>query len=384
MRIHPVIQFIQQEQAENRDPFSSLAARGIYRKNSSSDSRLFSLNYDQIEARNGDSLVEQSRGLVLWEADPDNFVVAAQPFVRFYNLGQEAAAELDWSSAVFQEKLDGTLLIVYKDPRDRDKWCVATRNVPEADVPCADGRTFTQKFWGAVEQHQLQPFLSMFEIAAPDSTLLFELVGPDNQIVLPYDQVRLVFLAAFNNITGIELEVPEWNGLERPRKWHFLSAAEAAQWVSEQPGTVLEGVVAQDSSGLRVKIKNANYLALSKVMTAAGSDRGLLELILSGTADDSVSFLPAVRRDKLQQLESNLRDFCQALEEFCQQLPKTATRKEAALQIQEDTRMSSWIGPILEIWSGKLSSFSQWLAAEKVRRQGFSDSLLDKLLGELD
>lgn len=64
-------------------------------------------NYDQLEARNSDPLASQCRGLVLRK---DTWEVVACPMFRFFNLEQtEVAADIDWASAVFEEKMDGCL-----------------------------------------------------------------------------------------------------------------------------------------------------------------------------------------------------------------------------------------------------------------------------------
>ena len=68
------------------------------------------LNYDQIEAKESDPLACECRGLVLCES---SFDVVAMPFRRFFNMEQVGvAAEIDWQSAKFYDKLDGTCLIV--------------------------------------------------------------------------------------------------------------------------------------------------------------------------------------------------------------------------------------------------------------------------------
>ena len=65
------------------------------------------LNYDQIEASNSDELACQCRGLVLREG---NYEIVACPMFRFFNLEQkEVAADIDWNSAIYEEKMDGCL-----------------------------------------------------------------------------------------------------------------------------------------------------------------------------------------------------------------------------------------------------------------------------------
>jgi hypothetical protein len=88
------------------------------------------LNYNQIEAKESDPLACQCRGLILREGSWD---IVACPFFRFFNMEQTGvAAEIDWESAVYEEKMDGTCIIVYFD-FEMHKWCCGTRGRVEAD-----------------------------------------------------------------------------------------------------------------------------------------------------------------------------------------------------------------------------------------------------------
>ena len=109
---------------------------GVYPSFSKSG-RKFSLNYDQIEAKENDPLAQECRGLILAPVDgqpvyceldlngkrhyenvgPGETVILAYPMKRFFNHGQGSAAEINWHDPKLAvlEKLDGTLCIVYHD-----------------------------------------------------------------------------------------------------------------------------------------------------------------------------------------------------------------------------------------------------------------------------
>ena len=93
----------------------------------------FSLNYDQILVKNGDPVAEQCRGMVVrphefefmdfmeaftqrgWKNTRVGEVdVLAWPMNRFYNHGDAAGAQVDWSDPGLRvyEKLDGTMMVV--------------------------------------------------------------------------------------------------------------------------------------------------------------------------------------------------------------------------------------------------------------------------------
>src|SRR5687767_7139789 len=83
----------------------------------------FSLNYSQIDSKEGDVLANQCRGLIVRTVDgspakmdaPLETTILARPFDRFLNYGQGFAAEINWNNCHALEKVDGTLCIWYFD-----------------------------------------------------------------------------------------------------------------------------------------------------------------------------------------------------------------------------------------------------------------------------
>lgn len=356
---HPVVLFLADH------PISALSTLGIKPKWSTVNPRKFALNYDQIEAVDGDPLVNLCRGLVLRQlsgerGEAGEYEVLARPFPRFYNLGSGHCPPMDWTTATFEEKLDGTLCIVYFDP-DLDRWCVGTRNVPDADHPTNTGVTFAELFIRHCTGWEKDETV----------TYCFELTGPDNQIVVPYDAWTTTLLAAIETKTGRESP-----GVA-PRH-PFATLPEAQEWLSRQPGHAIEGFVVRDAAGNRVKVKSAQYLAVSRVMTASGSDTGLVEIVLSGTADDVRAFLPLPRQARMDAFAVAVRDWAASIEVFALGLKEyTTDRKTAALAVQASP-FAGWMGPILDIWTGKSSAVSAWLGTRK-RNGVIPDSIIEKI-----
>ncbi len=97
----------------------------------SSSLKKMSLNYDQIDTKESDLLAQECRGLILRHSNNipiqkasvfGEATIVAFPFKRFFNLGQGAAAEIDFSDpeVVWQEKLDGTAIILYFDKEEKE------------------------------------------------------------------------------------------------------------------------------------------------------------------------------------------------------------------------------------------------------------------------
>jgi len=245
-------------------------AHGVYARWDNEGTK-FSLSYDQLEAKDSDPVSQQCRGLILRpvvsmahlgsEVRSKTIVgeclVLAWPMDRFFNYGQEAAAEVDLSDpkTMIYEKLDGTLCIVYFDDL-KGKWCVATRSVPEADLP-VDGwgeYTFASLFeeaflatsggWDSLHH-------AMEEVGGTGGlTWCFELLTPQNQVVVKHKDKRVVLLSVRGREDGNYGESHDlrWyaNQIQVPMApCHQAGSMDAlVAFVNSRSGTDYEGVVA--------------------------------------------------------------------------------------------------------------------------------------------
>ena len=73
--------------------------------------QLVCFKYNQRLSPMADAAVQEARGLILDE--DDNWNVVSMSFTKFFNLEEQLAAEIDWDSAVVEEKLDGSLMSLY-------------------------------------------------------------------------------------------------------------------------------------------------------------------------------------------------------------------------------------------------------------------------------
>jgi hypothetical protein len=65
------------------------------------------LKYNQIESDFSEPVVRESRGIILDEEN--DYEVVCKAFDKFFNYGEELAANIDWKTAKIQEKVDGCL-----------------------------------------------------------------------------------------------------------------------------------------------------------------------------------------------------------------------------------------------------------------------------------
>jgi len=281
-----------------------------------------SLNYDQLEVRDDDPLSQQCRGLVLRTHDGrpvsqdgvvGETVVLARPFDRFFNLGQEAAADVDLASpdTVIAEKLDGTLAILYYDDL-HEEWHVATRSVSEANLPIGSWATHTFRtlFEKAVLETKNMSFVDFVSSIIPTRTYIFELCTPMNQIVVRHQKYSITLIGCRETLTGKETfpwDVTEVGDVPVADRHLFSSTEEMLRVIAERDPFAHEGVVACDSSFNRVKIKSQQYVALSRLKDAVSSPRNVMSLILGGNLDDALPVMPEEIKEQSLKMKEGFR-----------------------------------------------------------------------------
>ena len=367
---------------------------GVYARFSTQNPLKFSLNYDMLEARDSDPLSQECRGLVLRlddgtlnpEVVRDEIgivgptTILARPMNRFFNHGQGAASLVNMESPEtrFFEKMDGTLCILYWDP-DLKKWCVATRSVPDADLPM-DGfgqQTFSDLFWKAFKLNGGDK--SVLDYSKGVHTFCFELCTPDNQVVVRYNNYR-VYLLSVREIEGTEISTEDWAhemGVHAVPTYRFGNVSELLKFVSSRPPLSFEGIVVCDKDYNRVKVKNAGYLAYNKIKDAiAKSPRAVLEVILLGTDDDVMPLVSERMQGIILSTKEGLRSLLVTLDEEYTRL-YDSDRKTFALRVQEG---SGQLGPHMARWGGKCQSARGWIDMNQ-KAGSWPDGFLNTLLG---
>jgi len=155
---------------------------GIYTNVHPNYPELIQFSYDQIESPRNHEMVNECRGLILNKNE--NWDIVAFPFKRFFNYGETCAGPIYWDTARVQEKVDGTLIILYYYDK---KWHVATRGSINASGKVGQWDfTFEELFWKTV------PYDLIEEQCVPWSTFMFELVSKYNRVVCVYDESKSI------------------------------------------------------------------------------------------------------------------------------------------------------------------------------------------------
>ena len=283
-----------------------------------------SFTYDMIEAKQSNQLACQCRGLILRE---NTWEILARPFDRFFNFGEGFAAKIDWDSAHAEEKLDGTLLIVYFD----GKWLSATRSCSEAqgELPCG-GISFAQ----LADEAAGGSINDLMKSEDINYTYLFELTAPHNQIVVKYNIPKLTLLGVREIQTGIELR-PENTSIGKkvgvPEYYSWNNPADIKKAMQDWSPVDHEGVVVVDKNFNRIKIKTDQYLAAAHCKDSLESSwRRAIELVLLGHADDMKSVLPEFVVERIETAENKLRELFEETEKDFARINITDNMKEFA------------------------------------------------------
>lgn len=191
------------------------------------------------------------RGMVI---DIDGNILA-RPFQKFKNFEEHDPSEIDMSKPYsIYEKMDGSLIIVFYY-LERMEWIVASRGsfISEQSI---EGR----KILGTKTENMSKL-----------STYLFEILYPENRIVVDYGNRReLVLLASVHTKTGAELK---YNDLvEIYSKW-FTVVKRYDIKINSLPELKaleednMEGFVIRFEDGFRVKVKFSEYIRLHGILT---------------------------------------------------------------------------------------------------------------------
>lgn len=196
-----------------------------------------------------DDVTRRARGLVMCGDE-----IVARPLPKFFNAGEHAEGTIPWHlRSEITEKLDGSLLIVFFFD---GKWHFATRGSftsPQADAGC-------DIFFGRYSHVRLDRTV----------TYLFEVIYPENRIVVDYGGKRdTILLAMIETVTGRELSLSEApSGMNVVRR---LPADADASKLRELIRDDEEGYVVRFENGFRVKIKGERYMQLHKLLTGITS-----------------------------------------------------------------------------------------------------------------
>lgn len=264
--------------------------------------KMWLLDYSQIDAIKNHPVVNECRGLVMGY---DGQIIR-KGFTRFYNLGENGVDTFDFENSIAFEKADGSIMFVYWcEPTQQ--WEIGTRGTAFAEGPNEWHGTFRGFMLAAMGRTESE-FQQSCTALNKDLTYLFEAVGPDNRIVTPYETNHLVYLAVIvkdlNNTHFAKLEgIPDeddakwfreymhWN-VRLIRSYKFNTQEDCMIALGELKGLEEGYVVYNLKTGMRVKIKNAVYLAAHRLRGNGLTVNAICELVALNEQDEYIAVFP--------------------------------------------------------------------------------------------
>lgn len=325
--------------------------------------KLWLFDYDQLAAHKHrmTDIVMESRGLVLCA---ETLTIISRPFARFFNIGEAPAyeADIDYVRLQALEKADGSMVTLYFN-QVTGHWQFGTRGTAFAEgADRARGKLMTRLLRAAnlAVEPGSDAFDRLMAGLSPDTTYIFEFIGPENPHVTPYVKGELVLLGARRR-TGEEftpdeliqlLEMLHQLGLNvrQPRQYaiplNLDGMARTAQiealknWVATAPEFkgLHEGVVCIDPvTGKRLKVKTPLYCAVHlQGSEAAGltiSPSRVAELVVNGDAEEFCLYFPALA-PKVQAMATRVQAFIAGLAPIWAEVKGIENQKDFAAAVQ--------------------------------------------------
>lgn len=249
---------------------------GWVRRQSHPTLPLYIYNYtEQAQfAKHWNPVTINCRGLIL----DANYNVVARPWKKFFNYGEGRLAIDDTQPVEVTDKMDGSLGILYWNGTE---WDIATRGSFNSDQSWHAKQVWDKKY--AKHAHHV-----------PSYTFLFEIVYPENRIVLNYgDMDDLVLLGAVHIERGYYLGPNEAAGVFG---WpgpvtQVLPARNMAEAFALPPRENAEGVVVRSGSEM-VKIKQVDYVELHRIVTNLSGRRVWERLAAGDTIESLCEWVP--------------------------------------------------------------------------------------------
>jgi len=194
-----------------------------------------------------------SRGLIV---NKETGEIVARPFAKFFNYGEDIAGVTDFSlsgSVSVTEKMDGSMGILYQLPNG--EWSISTRGSMNSRQA----------------KHATELYRNLYDgkwTPRTDVTYVFEIIYPENRIVLNYgDTDDIILIGVITKENGRSLvvneEASEWNWNTAP-SYPFASFADAlgAKVADDHEGFVIHF----RDSDQRLKLKGAEYCRLHSII----------------------------------------------------------------------------------------------------------------------
>jgi len=286
------------------------------------------------------------RGLIL---DGSGKVIA-RPFSKFFNLEEAIVMgdQLPLTDFTVQEKFDGSLGILYWI---NNQPFLATRGSFISDQ-------------ARVGTEILQGYRMYFEELNRKFTYLFEIIYPENRIVIDYAGRRdLVLLAVLDTETGEEQNL--YNECSGFPFAGYVDGVEDYTTLAKRAEANKEGFVIRFANGKRYKVKFEEYVRLHRLITGVNARRiwdllrndQPLDELLERVPDEFFKWV----KDMKDKLENEFEVIEQVISsDIFERVKDLPTRKDQAIAIMKDPEDRKYSSVVFKMLDGEPYSEIIW------------------------
>lgn len=295
---------------------------------SKTDGNLLILDYDQIRVKWSEPYGYVCRGLIL---DASTLDVVAFGLPKFFNFGESYADELNWQSAMVYEKLDGSMVQRFFNPRTKE-FEFSTRFQLPCDLKKNIVSDLSDYCWHDLISRCFNTLAGIEQ--SEDETLVFEAMSPLNRVVVNHSDFKARVIAIRDNITFKEKSLTSLDESITPPMFP-LFGPEACQKIADKyNGDVLEGFVVCDENFNRVKIKSKNYINLHRMKDKALSLNSIILLIKEKDEEEVLVHYPEFN-DLFGRVKSHISSLAEKHNRVYEEYKGIENQKEFALSINE-------------------------------------------------
>lgn len=262
--------------------------------------------------------------------------ILARPYGKFHNLGEcegWRTEDVDLTKPhVVLDKLDGSMVHTMIRP-ETGAMHLMTRMGESLQALAAFAFLLGKATYGN----------GIIELAKshPTKTFIFEYVGPNNRIVIPYEKEELIMTAIRDIYTGEYTTMGMMTALAAeyniPVVQEYTGFADGYLPLHVACDDEKEGCVVRFDSGAMVKIKSEIYVRKHKSKELTETVKGVVQLLVDGTLDDVIPQLEESIVCRINDYERAFFDRLGQLHEGLRHIlsgTKHMEQKEFALHIQ--------------------------------------------------
>lgn len=289
-------------------------------------------------------IVRECRSLILHKATREVF---ARGFDRFFEYKEDPSvnySNISMNITTCQEKLDGSLILVWWNPIIRE-WTCSTKTKVFAEGPVygweSEGMTFKDLIMESLGNKNLN---DVFSKEDKNKTYIFELISPKWKLITPYNKTELKLLCIRDKHTGKEeINIKELTdtairlNVSTPKEYTFKKLEDVFSELSNlkdtDEGFVLTTIL--DGEVIRIKIKTDSFKKLFRIRNNGNfTDSLLIQAVwYENELYRNKKYFPEIE-ERIKQIEIAKTKFINHLNKLMEKYNHIEEQKEYALAIE--------------------------------------------------